>query len=127
MNRVNLQLYNLARSAQRMFRDETQGWSSHPDFSISGSARQGQIDVTTNDQKFIWYDDGTRPHWIEARRAKMLSFRPGRGQGGQVVFAKRVYHPGTRAHNVSERVAGLIEPQIEEYIDRAISDAMRGT
>lgn len=36
--------------------------------------------------------EGTQPHIIVPRRAKLLRFRV----GGKVVFAKRVRHPGTR-------------------------------
>lgn len=37
---------------------------------------------------------GTKPHIIVPRNAQALAFRPSRG--GQVIFAKRVRHPGTR-------------------------------
>jgi hypothetical protein len=43
--------------------------------------------------------DGTRPHIIRPRRAKALRFRV----GGQVVFAKVVRHPGTRARPFLDR------------------------
>jgi hypothetical protein len=38
-------------------------------------------------------NDGTRPHIIRPRRGQALRFRV----GGQVVFARVVHHPGTRA------------------------------
>ncbi len=38
---------------------------------------------------------GTEPHVIRPRRAKALRFVV----GGAVVFARRVFHPGTRARN----------------------------
>lgn len=43
--------------------------------------------------------DGTRPHEIAARRRKTLRFV----YNGQVVFAKRVYHPGTQGSHFLER------------------------
>lgn len=39
-----------------------------------------------------WHHEGTRPHLIRPRRAKALRFMV----GGQIVFASRVRHPGTR-------------------------------
>jgi len=36
--------------------------------------------------------DGTRPHTVRPRRARVLRFVA----GGEVVFAARVHHPGTR-------------------------------
>lgn len=40
-----------------------------------------------------WHMDGTGPHIIRLRRRKALRFV----SGGQVVFAKKVRHPGTKA------------------------------
>ena len=39
-------------------------------------------------------ESGTRPHIITARRAKFLRFTV----GGNIIFARRVRHPGTRAY-----------------------------
>lgn len=54
-------------------------------------------------QGIIWCDhpkvrfvlDGTRPHIIVPRRAKALRFTV----GGDVVFARRVRHPGTQPND----------------------------
>lgn len=43
----------------------------------------------------IYVVSGTRPHIIRPVRAKALRFTV----GGQVVYAKIVHHPGTRANN----------------------------
>lgn len=42
-----------------------------------------------------YHHDGTRPHQIRPVRAKMLRFTVA---GGQVVFARVVNHPGTKAN-----------------------------
>jgi hypothetical protein len=47
--------------------------------------------------------DGTRPHVIRPRRASALRFEI----GGEVVFAQRVRHPGTRANNFMARALRL--------------------
>lgn len=44
-------------------------------------------------------NDGTRPHVIRPRRAQVLRFQA----GGQVVFARVVNHPGTRARPFLDR------------------------
>lgn len=41
-----------------------------------------------------WLEEGTRPHVIRPREAKALRFV----QGGQLRFAKKVQHPGTRPY-----------------------------
>ena len=53
-----------------------------------------------------YHHDGTRPHQILPVRAKMLRFTV----GGQVVFARVVNHPGTKANPYlvdAARAAGL--------------------
>lgn len=42
---------------------------------------------------------GTRPHEIAPRSARVLAFQA----GGQMVFARRVMHPGTRANDFPRR------------------------
>lgn len=53
----------------------------------------------------VYVHQGTRPHVIRPRRAKVLRFPV----GGRTVFARSVNHPGTRARpflrNAGERVA----------------------
>lgn len=49
--------------------------------------------VSSNSPVAGFLDKGTRAHVIEARNAKALRFK----QNGRIRFARRVYHPGTRA------------------------------
>ncbi|WP_234467785.1 hypothetical protein [Streptomyces sp. MBT62] len=47
--------------------------------------------------------DGTRPHIIRPRRARALRFEV----GGEVVFAGKVRHPGTRPNDFLARALRL--------------------
>lgn len=53
----------------------------------------GDLDDSVPHARF--HHDGTRPHQIRPVRAKMLRFTVA---GGQVVFARVVNHPGTKAN-----------------------------
>lgn len=64
--------------------------------------------------------DGTRPHTIVPRSARVLSFKT---DAGQRVFAARVNHPGTRANPFAKR--GL-EPRLPELME-SFSLVMRET
>jgi hypothetical protein len=44
----------------------------------------------------FYHHEGTRPHVIRPRRRKALRFLSSRAGG--IVFARRVFHPGTRAN-----------------------------
>lgn len=52
-------------------------------------------------------NNGTRPHIIRPKNAKVLRFTV----GGQVVYAKVVHHPGTKA---------------KPFLDRAVREVMGG-
>lgn len=67
-------------------------------------------------------NDGSRPHIITPKKAKVLAF-PG---AGGMVFAKRVRHPGTRAthfmeHGVEDakpRIRSLLTGEGQQMLDR---------
>lgn len=60
-------------------------------FRGSPSERIATAQATT--PQALYTDQGTRPHTIRPRRAKVLRFRI----GARVVFAREVHHPGTPA------------------------------
>lgn len=58
-----------------------------------------QFTVSTNVDYAEMVQNGTRPHIIRPRTKQALKFNI----GGQVVFAKVVHHPGTRARPFLDR------------------------
>ena len=52
------------------------------------------LHVGSNDPIALIHHEGTRPHIIMPNRSRALRFR----QGGTMVFARQVRHPGTRAN-----------------------------
>lgn len=72
--------------------------------SIKGQASRTwtlrpQYTVSTNVDYASMVQDGTRPHIIRPRTRQALKFTV----GGQVVFARVVHHPGTRARPFLDR------------------------
>ena len=63
------------------------------------SARGPAYEVFNPVEYAPYIEEGTRPHKIRARNAKYLRFVV----GGQVVYAKEVHHPGTKAQHVLTR------------------------
>lgn len=71
------------------------GFKAKPGFSLRGPKWTVYNDVSYAPV----IEEGSRPHVIRPRRAKALRFRV----GGQVVYAKIVHHPGTKAQHVLAR------------------------
>lgn len=72
--------------------------------SIQGEARRTwtlrpQFTVFSNVEYAPFVNDGTRPHVIRPKNKQVLRFTV----GNQVVFAKVVNHPGTRARPFLDR------------------------
>jgi hypothetical protein len=71
-------------------------------FSLRGVAKVG------SDLEYAGFvNDGTGPHTIRPRTKQVLRFRV----GGQVVFAKVVHHPGTRANPFLDRALREVAAQ----------------
>jgi hypothetical protein len=70
--------------------------------------------------KFV--DEATKAHAIVAKKAKMLRFYD---KGGNVVFRRRVWHPGTKGAGFSNMAAMHLAfdapEQIQQSVDAAIT------
>ncbi|NPV70292.1 MAG: HK97 gp10 family phage protein [Firmicutes bacterium] len=65
-------------------------------------------------------NQGSKPHEIRPRNAKSLRFVV----GNQVIFAKRVRHPGTEANPYIDRAISRTEKRIDEFVGRAVSASL---
>lgn len=104
-----------AEAVKKDFETTTKTWAKQPVFVIQPTA-QG-VNVYTDDEIYAYVDQGTRPHIIRPKRAKLLRFnatgfqpktRPGRfkaisgrAAGPPPVFTSIVHHPGTEARQLS--------------------------
>lgn len=67
-----------------------------------------------------WIEAGSRAHEIKARRAKFLRFE----QNGQVVFRKRVFHPGTKPARFMQSARDAAESVATQYLETGINAAI---
>lgn len=91
--------------------------------------------------KFV--DQGTRPHTITPKSAPRLAFQAGtyipktkpigqivsgggQVQGGELVFAKQVNHPGTKARQFSETIAEDIGTDFQREAENAFQRIAQG-
>lgn len=124
----------LVKSHQRIVAD----WEHKPDFDSRTQIRSDIIITTVypigpNDKIWLFVDQGTKPHPIEAKNAPRLIFQTGyqaktlakpartvSGGGkatGPVVVAKKVQHPGSEAREFSKTIAEDIKPDYNRLID----------
>ena len=122
-----------AKGAQADFGVTTQTWSERPTFRII--KRPGEREVSTDDQRYAWVNDGTRPHIIRARNGPFLHFRTGgrpktiprrirsyKGSAGKTwVRTKWVLHPGTFAREFTEVIHLKWQTQLPITLQRAIN------
>jgi len=105
---------------KRMLQKTVTTWSSKPVFKTEAKTVRDEVRgrAWTEDDRWNWTDQGTRPHYITARRGKYLTFATGgkpktkvrtlgsgrgtRGKNWRRV--KVVKHPGTTARLWSQEV-----------------------
>jgi hypothetical protein len=69
---------------------------------------------------FLYFIEGTAPHEIRPRFAAALRF----AVGGQVVFTRLVNHPGTKSHDLLQRVAADVASEVPRFVGAALKDAV---
>ena len=149
VDKVRLELLNELRAEGRdevkILQPTTDNWRGEkPTFeaviglsSTEATLIVGPVGSEKAVQKWVWLDEGTRPHPIVARRVPLLKFRTGyrasttpgsfRSRGAAVSgpwrSAKTVHHPGTVARGWSEM---LQSRRKRPYRDRMLAATRRG-
>lgn len=115
------------------------GWKDRPTFEIVENGENERI-IGTDDEKYQWADEGTKPHDIgpivpKTKQAITIvgpgqpKTRPrvigsGSGSRGPVVAirksTKRFRHPGTEAREFSEVIGEQAETELARNLQRAI-------
>lgn len=67
--------------------------------------------------------EGTRPHTIVPRNARVLHFRTAAGVD---VFARRVNHPGTRPNDFTRRAVLPLLPEVQESFSLIMREVFGG-
>lgn len=83
--------------------------------SASPTVARGKIHVGVDYASFV--SDGTEPHIIEAKRARVLAFE----QDGAMRFARRVRHPGTARNPYLERSKAVAQQELDAQGRRIIA------
>jgi hypothetical protein len=140
-----LTLINKARkignAMKRDFEATTKTWNHKPVFTVDVSTKgQGPaVLVGTNSEIYGYVNDGTKPHDIYPKRAKVLRFQGGYsaktspgvigsgagGSSGATVFSRGVRHPGTKARNFDEVIARKWQTRFRAEMEEAMAQATK--
>lgn len=90
-------------------------WEHHVRFEVSGSGPEERV-IATDDAIFAYQNDGTKPHPIMPRRARVLRFQA----GGATVWARRVRHPGTKAQQWTITIAARMQRRLAQRIQQEL-------
>lgn len=129
---------NAARDVVADFKTTTATWKHQPEFKVTEVSAAEWI-ISTDDKVWSMLDDGTKPHIIRPKRAKLLRFQWG-GQGsykaktkpgylgsskgkvsGPIVFRKQVRHPGTKPRKWTDAAKVKWDRELGDIVQRAIS------
>jgi|SRR5882672_8318023 len=69
----------------------------------------------------LWLEEGTRPHEIVAKNARVLAFFWPKINA--MFFGRKVNHPGNKAYRIFEDAVDVMRPEIKASIEAAV----RGT
>jgi len=112
-------------------------WTTKVKFTVRVSREA--VTVYANNAIWKFVDQGTKPHAIRPRRAKLLAFQAGYqaktrvgsiiaragGTSGPRVFAREVQHPGTKARGFTWRLTAKWKTKWPKLVQAAISEALR--
>jgi len=137
------ELRRVGKDIKEDFEATTQTWKHKPKFDIKISLAGGtpSVEVGTGDEIYGFVDEGTKPHVIAPVNAKRLVFATGYraktqpgvigssagGANGDVVYAKVVHHPGTKARKFSEKIKRKWAGQFGKRMLAAMSEAAKAT
>lgn len=98
-------------------RGVTAKWKHKPSLKVERKG-EDELDIVTDDEVFAYQDKGTKPHPIVARRKRALYW------SGAAHPVRRVNHPGTKAQNLSDKIAEAMTKQYKRIMDDAMQAAV---
>jgi hypothetical protein len=126
---------------KRDFHETTKTWKNKPFFDVVKSLRGGNLElmVATDDEIYMYVNDGTRPHKIRPKAGNVLIFQSGYfaktvpnvidsqpgGSFGPVIGARSVNHPGTKARNFDKIIAKKFQPRFKRRMEEAMRRAVK--
>jgi len=135
-----------AERVKKEYESTVSTWNTKPKFIIKRKTSEPQtriIKPAAGKAKKIYtfVDQGTRPHIIRPKRAKVLAFKTGglskttpgrlkarRGRlGTKQVFSQMVSHPGSKARNFTKKIQEKSRGKLKKLVEKNIAAAFKST
>lgn len=129
----------IAEYQKRITKDlekSTQAWSKPVEFEINENKES--VTISTEDNRYQWVDEGTKPHDIRPKKARTLRWLPGGKVRNEIarrqanaerrdvaIYATKVSHPGIRPRSITARVMKRHESKIVSSVSDAIMKAVK--
>ncbi|MFZ9755850.1 MAG: hypothetical protein ACO3DK_07455 [Bacteroidia bacterium] len=133
---VRKEIKNQQRETVRELKRETSYWKRAAVFDINETDEGATI--STNDPRYTWVDEGTKPHVIRPRNARVLRWLPGSRVRNEIArrnamadrsdvaqYASSVNHPGIRPRNFTDTVLRRREKKAEKSISQVLEKAIQ--
>ena len=114
---------------QHRYATKTGNLEKATDYRITDSGMQGVVFLDSNVAKYApFVHEGTNAHLIRPKNKTILRFVPRGGNG--FIFARKVFHPGTKAdpflYDALRRNIENITDIFARYTDSAVEDVTQG-
>lgn len=146
---VRLALLNpmrdIGKGIERDFKVTTKTWERQPRWKITRNlnSREGflRVAVMTDDQQFIWVNEGTRDHWVPRRgtatmvfrrykaktRVRVIASQAGGPYGPLIVRTGRWKVKGIKARKFDEVLKRSWQPEFNRRMTEAMIRAARAS
>ena len=123
-------LHEEVKELDRLYKLTYMTWDNKPSMhkEVKVGSREAYAEVSTDDKKMLWLDDGTRiRHALMSRdwvsKTKPNRLKSGRGRGRRVAVSRQIQKPGIKPRNWSKIIAGIREPKFQRNAARAVERA----
>lgn len=123
-------LHEEVRELNRLYKQTYVTWDRKPLMhkEVKIGSREAYAEVSTDDKKMLWLDDGTRirhalmsRNWVSKTKPNRL--KSGIGRGRKVRVSRQIQRPGIEPRNWSKIIAGIRERQFQRNVNGAIKRA----
>ena len=124
------------KDVQKDISQATREWSKPVNMSVTENDDGGTISI--DDQRYLWVEEGTKPHIIKPRKAQVLRFLPGNRVRNEIArrrnnaamadaaqYTSTVQHPGIKPRSITERILKKRRAKVLQAFEQMLEKAIK--